>query len=104
MEAHEHVERALGGPAVEVVAKARRQRFTLECKRTLLQAQASQAKIIGLANTGADMINAIEQGTKLGLVQRGQHFAGLLGFLTDVHRLGLHKAQGLILTESFQQC
>jgi len=67
----------------------------------LLQAQASQAKIIGLANAGADTINAIEQGTRLGIVQHGQHFAGLLVFLTDVHRLGLNKAQGLILSESF---
>ncbi len=67
----------------------------------LLQAQASQAKIIGLANAGRDMINAIEQGTRLGIVQRGQTFAGLLVFLSDVHGLGLNKAQGLILTESF---
>ena len=67
----------------------------------LLQAQASQAKIIGLANAGRDATNAIEQGTRLGLVQRGQNFAGLLVFLSDVHALGLNKAQGLILSESF---
>jgi len=67
----------------------------------LLQAQASQAKIIGLANAGKDMTNAIEQGTRLGIVQRGQNFAGLLVFLSDVHALGLNKAQGLILSESF---
>jgi branched-chain amino acid transport system substrate-binding protein len=67
----------------------------------LLQAQASQAKIIGLANAGGDTTNAIEQGTRLGIVQGGQNFAGLLVFLTDVHRLGLSKAQGLILSESF---
>jgi branched-chain amino acid transport system substrate-binding protein len=67
----------------------------------LLEAQASQAKIIGLANAGTDTINAIEQGTKLGIVQRGQHFAGLLVFLSDVHALGLDQAQGLILSESF---
>ena len=67
----------------------------------LLEAQASRAKIIGLANAGTDTTNAIEQGTRLGIVQRGQHFAGLLVFLTDVHGLGLNKAQGLMLTESF---
>lgn len=67
----------------------------------LLQAQTSQAKIIGLANAGKDTTNAIEQGTRLGLVQRGQNFAGLLVFLSDVHALGLNKAQGLILSESF---
>ena len=67
----------------------------------LLQAQASQAKIIGLASAGQDMVNTIEQGTRMGIVQRGQSFAGLLVYLTDVHSLGLNKAQGLLLTEPF---
>jgi branched-chain amino acid transport system substrate-binding protein len=69
--------------------------------RSCFQAQASQAKIIGLANAGRDTTNAIEQGTRLGIVQGGQRFAGLLVFLTDVHGLGLNKAQGLMPTESF---
>lgn len=67
----------------------------------LLQAQASKAKIIGLANAGADTINAIKQGAEFGIVKGGQQFAGLLVFLTDVHSLGLNVAQGLLLTESF---
>jgi branched-chain amino acid transport system substrate-binding protein len=67
----------------------------------LLEAQTSQARVIGLANAGRDMINTIEQGTRLGIVQGGQQFAGLLVFLSDVHGLGLNKAQGLILSESF---
>jgi branched-chain amino acid transport system substrate-binding protein len=67
----------------------------------LLQAQASKAKIIGLANAGADTINAIKQGAEFGIVKSGQQFAGLLVFLTDVHSLGLEVAQGLLLTESF---
>jgi branched-chain amino acid transport system substrate-binding protein len=67
----------------------------------LLRAQASHAKIVGLANAGNDLINAIEQGTRLGLVQGGQRMVALLAFLTDVHALGLSKAQGLILSESF---
>jgi branched-chain amino acid transport system substrate-binding protein len=67
----------------------------------LLRAQASHAKIVGLANAGADTINAIEQGTRLGLVQSGQRMVALLAFLSDVHTLGLNKAQGLILSESF---
>ena len=67
----------------------------------LLQAQTSKAKIIGLANAGADTINAIKQGAEFGIVKGGQQFAGLLVFLTDVHALGLDKAQGLLLTESF---
>ncbi len=67
----------------------------------LLQAQASKAKIIGLANAGTDTTNAIKQGAEFGIVKGGQQFAGLLVFLTDVHAIGLEKAQGLLLTESF---
>ncbi|MGZ9014276.1 MAG: ABC transporter substrate-binding protein, partial [Burkholderiales bacterium] len=67
----------------------------------ILQAQASKAKIVGLANAGADTINAIKQGAEFGIAKTGQQFAGLLVFLTDVHALGLDKAQGLLLTESF---
>jgi branched-chain amino acid transport system substrate-binding protein len=67
----------------------------------LLQAQSSRAKIIGLANAGADTINAIKQGAEFGIVKGGQQFAGLLVFLTDVHSLGLEVSQGLLLTESF---
>ncbi len=74
---------------------------TADFSSYLLQAQSSGAQIIGLANAGADTTNAIEQGTRLGLVQRGQNFAGLLVFLTDVQGLGLNKAQGLMLTEAF---
>jgi branched-chain amino acid transport system substrate-binding protein len=74
---------------------------TTDFSSFLLQAQASQARIIGLANAGQDTINTIEQGTRMGVVQRGQNFAGLLMFLTDVHALGLSKAQGLTVSEPF---
>jgi branched-chain amino acid transport system substrate-binding protein len=67
----------------------------------LLQAQASKAKIIGLANAGGDTINAIKQGAEFGIASGGQHFAGLLVFVNDVQALGLKTAQGLILTETF---
>ena len=67
----------------------------------LLQAQASKAKIIGLANAGGDTINAIKQGAEFGIVAGGQHFAGLLVFISDVQALGLKTAQGLVLTETF---
>jgi len=85
----------------KVLGKIRHPFPTSDFSSFLLQAQASQAKIIGLANAGRDTTNAIEQGTRLGIVQGGQRFAGLLVFLTDVHGLGLNKAQGLMLTESF---
>ncbi len=67
----------------------------------LLQAQASKAKIIGLANAGGDTINAIKQGAEFGITAGGQHFAGLLVFISDVQALGLKAAQGLVLTETF---
>jgi branched-chain amino acid transport system substrate-binding protein len=67
----------------------------------LLQAQASKAKIIGLANAGPDMINTIKQAAEYGIVKSGQKLAGLLIFISDVHSLGLETAQGLELTESF---
>jgi branched-chain amino acid transport system substrate-binding protein len=67
----------------------------------LLQAQASKAKVIGLANAGGDTTNAIKQAYEFGIVKGGQTLAGLLVFLTDIHSLGLEKAQGLYLTETF---
>ena len=67
----------------------------------LLQAQASKAKIIGLANAGGDTINSIKQGAEFGIVKGGQKFAGLLVFASDVNALGLPIAQGLTLTETW---
>jgi branched-chain amino acid transport system substrate-binding protein len=67
----------------------------------LLQAQASGAKVVGLANAGADTTNAIKQAQEFGLVAGGQRLAGLLVFLTDVHSLGLKTAQGLVITTAF---
>jgi len=67
----------------------------------LLQAQASKAKVIGLANAGGDTINSIKQAGEFGIVAGGQKLAGLLVFITDVNALGLQTAQGLVLTESF---
>ena len=85
----------------KVVGKVRHPFPSADFSSFLLQAQASKAKIIGLANAGADTINAIKQGAEFGIVKGGQQFAGLLVFLTDVHSLGLDTAQGLLLTESF---
>jgi branched-chain amino acid transport system substrate-binding protein len=67
----------------------------------LLQAQASKAKIIGLANAGGDTTNSIKQAAEFGIVKGGQKLAGLLVFLTDIHALGLQTAQGLTFTETF---
>ena len=67
----------------------------------LLQAQASGAKIIGLANAGQDTINAIKQAKEFGLDKSGQSLAGLLVFITDIHSLGLDTAKGMLLTTGF---
>ena len=67
----------------------------------LLQAQSSKAKVVGLANAGADTINSIKQASEFGIVKGGQKMAGLLVFISDIHGLGLQTAQGLQLTETF---
>ena len=67
----------------------------------LLQAQASKAKIVGLANAGGDTTNSIKQSAEFGIVAGGQKLAALLVFISDVHSLGLQVAQGLQLTSSF---
>jgi branched-chain amino acid transport system substrate-binding protein len=85
----------------KVLGKVRHPLNTQDFSSFLLQAQASKAKIIGLANAGGDTTNSIKQGAEFGIVRGGQNFAGLLVFLTDIHALGLPTAQGLIFTETF---
>ncbi len=85
----------------KVLGKVRHPFPSADFSSFLLQAQSSKAKIIGLANAGADTTNAIKQAAEFGIVKGGQNLAGLLVFLTDVHSLGLDKAQGLILSETF---
>ena len=74
---------------------------TADFSSFLLQAQASKAKIIGMANAGGDTTNTIKQASEFGIVAGGQKLAGLLLFITDVHSLGLKVAQGLNFTETF---
>jgi branched-chain amino acid transport system substrate-binding protein len=74
---------------------------TADFSSFLLQAQASKAKVVGLANAGGDTTNAIKQASEFGIVAGGQKLAALLLFVTDVHALGLKVAQGLTFTESF---
>jgi len=90
--------RAHGG---KVVGAVRHPLNTSDFSSFLLQAQASKAKIIGLANAGGDTINSIKQASEFGIARGGQTLAGLLVFINDVHALGLPTSQGLSLTESF---
>jgi len=66
----------------------------------LLQAQASKAQIVGLANAGGDTINSVKAANEFGLT-KNQSLAGLLLFITDIHSLGLKTAQGMMLTSAW---
>ena len=67
----------------------------------LLQAQASKAKVIGLANAGGDTINTIKQAAEFGVMKGGQKISPLLAFVNDIDSVGLETAQGLLLSEAF---
>ena len=67
----------------------------------LLQAQASKAKVVALANAGGDTKTSVKQAHEFGITTGGQKLAGMLVNIDDVHVLGLETAQGLIFTEGF---
>jgi branched-chain amino acid transport system substrate-binding protein len=83
----------------KVVGSVRHPLNTQDFSSFLVQAQHSKAKIIGLADAGGDMQNAIKQSADFGITAGGQHLAGLLVTVVDVNALGLKAAQGLLLTE-----
>ncbi|AXK80864.1 ABC transporter permease [Pseudolabrys taiwanensis] len=85
----------------KVLGKVRHPINTNDFSSFLLQAQASKAKVIGLANAGGDTINSIKQAAEFGIVKGGQNLAGLLVFASDINALGLQTAQGLIFTETW---
>jgi branched-chain amino acid transport system substrate-binding protein len=89
---------AAGG---KVVGSVKHPLNTSDFSSFLLQAQASKAKVIGLANAGGDTVNAIKQASEFGIASGGQKLAGLLMFISDIHSLGLQTAKGLNLTETF---
>ncbi|MBN9013103.1 MAG: ABC transporter substrate-binding protein, partial [Rhizobiales bacterium] len=89
---------AAGG---KVVGAVKHPLNTADFSSFLLQAQASKAKVIGLANAGGDTVNAIKQAAEFGITSGGQKLASLLMFISDVHALGLQTAKGLNLTETF---
>jgi branched-chain amino acid transport system substrate-binding protein len=90
--------KATGG---EVLGAVRAPINNADFSSFLLQAQASHAQVIGLANAGADTINSIKQAAEFGLASSGQRIAGLLVFITDVHSLGLQAAHGMLITSAF---
>jgi branched-chain amino acid transport system substrate-binding protein len=85
----------------KVIGSVRHPFRTPDLSSFILQAQASKAKIIGLASGPPDNTNAIKLGGEFGVFAGGQQMAGLLVLITDIDALGLKAAQGLVLTTSF---
>jgi branched-chain amino acid transport system substrate-binding protein len=85
----------------KVVGRVRHPLSTPDFSSFLLQAQSSKAKVIGLANAGGDLTNAIKQAAEFGIPEGGQSLAGLLVSVAEVHALGLASARGLMLTEAW---
>src|ERR1700750_1899070 len=85
----------------KVLGSVRHPLNTSDFSSFLLQAQASKAKVIGLANAGGDTINAIKQAAEFGIGKGGQQLAAMLAFVSDIDSVGLDTAQGLLLAEAW---
>ena len=89
---------AAGG---KVLGSVRHPLGTADFSSYLIQAQASGAKVVALANGGGDMVNATKQANEFGLSRTGQTVVSLLVFITDIHSVGLKAAQGLTFVTGF---
>jgi branched-chain amino acid transport system substrate-binding protein len=89
--------KAMGG---KVLGSAKAPLNTTDFSSQLLEARASGADVVGLANSGADTANAVKQAAEFGITKK-QKLAAFLPFITDIHSIGLPNAQGLILTTAF---
>jgi branched-chain amino acid transport system substrate-binding protein len=89
---------AAGG---KVLGSVRHPLNTSDFSSYLLQAQASGAKVVALANGGGDMVNAIKQANEFGITRGGQSVVSLLVFISDIHSIGLQSAQGLKFATAF---
>lgn len=85
----------------KVLGSVRPPLATPDLSSFVLQAQASKAKIIGIAAGPPNNMNEIKTGSEFGVFKGGQQMAALLALITDIHGLGLQAAQGLLLTTSF---
>src|SRR5690349_19880181 len=92
------VVKAAGGTVVGAVRHPLRNQ---EFSSYLVQAQASKAQVIGLANVAAETVNTIKQSREFKIAEGGQRLAAFLFFLNDVKAVGLDAAKGLYLTSSF---
>ena len=84
----------------KVLGSVRHPQDTSDFSSFLLQAQRSKAKIVALANAGGDTVNSIKQAQEFGITRK-QQIVGLLTYISDVHSLGLQRAQGLLLASAF---
>ena len=92
--------RAVTANGGKVVGAVRHPLNTADFSSFLLQAQASKAQVVALANGGQDTVNAVKQANEFG-ISRQQKLASLLLFISDIHALGLPTAQGLIYVDGF---
>jgi branched-chain amino acid transport system substrate-binding protein len=92
---------AVLGSGGKVLGSVRHPLNTSDFSSYLLQAQASGARVVALANGGGDMINATKQANEFGLTRAGQSIVSLLVFITDIHSVGLTAAQGLSFVTPF---
>jgi branched-chain amino acid transport system substrate-binding protein len=74
---------------------------TTDFSSFLLQAQASRAKVIGLAMAADDIVNCVKQAHEFGMTRRGQQLAGMIMFVQDIRGIGLQSAQGMVMSEVF---
>lgn len=95
------VKEAITKAGGRIIGGVRHPFLTSDFSSFIQQAQVSQAKVIGLANSGGDTVKSIQEAAQFGVVQDGQSLAALLIYITDVKALGLQRAQGLLLTEAF---
>jgi branched-chain amino acid transport system substrate-binding protein len=84
-----------------VLGQVRAPTGTMDFSSFLLQAQASKAQVVGLANAGADTVNSVKQAGEFGITAGGQKLAGLVVVISDIHALGLKVANGLLFTTAF---
>jgi branched-chain amino acid transport system substrate-binding protein len=92
--------RVIKGMGGKVLGSAKAPLNTTDFSSQLLEARASGADVIGLANSGADTANSVKQAAEFGITKK-QKLAAFLPFITDIHAIGLPNAQGLILTTAF---
>ncbi|WP_420391537.1 ABC transporter substrate-binding protein [Acuticoccus sp.] len=96
----EQTSKAVEAEGGEVIGSVRVPFPNQDFSAFLLQAQASGADVIGMANAGGDTVNTVKQASEFGITE-GQSLAGLLMFITDIHALGLDVTQGLTITTAW---